>query len=99
MRSASKKKSRRRGAIIIIAVAFFIYVMHGLVTLGSMIEKKASEVESLRIQVEEQKIVNEQLQRTLEQPIDAEYVERIAREKLGLAYPSERVFVNVDGNQ
>lgn len=98
MRGASRKKSRKRIAIIIIIVAFFAYIMHGLVTLGSMIEKKTAQVESLRIQVEEQKLINEQLQRTLEHPIDTEYVERVAREKLGLAYPNERVFVNVDGN-
>jgi len=95
---AAKKKNKRRIAVAIIVVAFFVYVLHGSVTLGSLIEKKTAEVESLRIQVEEQRLVNEQLQRTLEQPVDTEYVERVAREKLGLAYPNERVFVNVDGN-
>ncbi|MBR2742460.1 MAG: septum formation initiator family protein [Clostridia bacterium] len=98
MEGAPRKNGRKRIALIIVFAAFIIYIFYQMATLGSMIEKKTRDLETLRVQVEEQKIVNEQLERTLEQPIDAEYVERVAREKLGLAYPNERVFVNVDSN-
>ncbi len=98
MEGATKKRGRRRIILIIILAVFLVYIIYQMATLGSMIEKKTRDLESLRTQVEEQKMINEQLERTLEQPIDAEYVERVAREKLGLAYPNERVFVNVDSN-
>ncbi|MBQ1334889.1 MAG: septum formation initiator family protein [Clostridia bacterium] len=98
MEGANRTNGRRRVLLIIILIAFFVYIIYEMATLSSMIEKKTRDLETLRTQVEEQRIVNEQLERTLEQPIDAEYVERVAREKLGLAYPNERVFVNVDSN-
>jgi cell division protein DivIC len=92
------KKRRGRIALAIIALAFIVYVVHASVNLGTLIEKKSAEVTSLEKAVEEQRLINEELQRTLDMPIDSDYVERIARDKLGLAYPNERVFINVDGN-
>lgn len=93
-----KKRRIRRIAIVIIVAAFLIYTIHGSVMLGDMIEAKEKEAENLRVQIEEQMLINEELERQLAQPIDAEYIERVAHEQLGLAYPNERVFINVDAN-
>ncbi len=96
--SVTSGKRARRIAIVIIVVAFLVYIIYGSVIIGERIEEKSKEVELLREQVEEQTLINEDLQRSLDQPIDFDYIERIAREQLGLAYPNERVFVNIDGN-
>ena len=50
-------------------------------------------------QCEEQKILNDEMQGLIDQGSDKEFIVKMAREKLGLIFPDERVFFNTSGNQ
>ena len=49
-------------------------------------------------QNEEQRIANKELERMLSDGTEEEYIERIAREKLGYAYPEEQVLIDISGS-
>ena len=49
----------------------------------------------LEQQNEEQRIANKELERILSDGAEEEYIERIAREQLGFAYPEEQVLVDI----
>ena len=52
----------------------------------------------LEQQNEEQRIANKELERILSDGTEEEYIERIAREQLGFAYPEEQVLVDISGS-
>lgn len=43
-------------------------------------------------------IANKELERILSDGTEEEYIERIAREQLGFAYPEEQVLVDISGS-
>ena len=47
---------------------------------------------------EEQRAYNEEIEEILSREDDSEYIERVAREKLGYAYPDERVYIDISGS-
>ena len=53
---------------------------------------------ALEQQNEEQRIANKELERILSDGTEEEYIERIAREQLGFAYPEEQVLVDISGS-
>lgn len=50
--------------------------------------------EEAKAQISEYKASIEELEYLLESPMDADYVARIARDKLGLYFPNEIIFYN-----
>ena len=58
---------------------------------------KRRELLALQQYVEQQKLVNEETQRILSGESDEEYIERIAHDKLGYAYPDEKIFIDRSG--
>ena len=59
-----------------------------------MINRKNKELDSLAVKIEEATKESESLQKEIENLSDPEYIERYARENLGLVRPNERVFVD-----
>ena len=97
MKTAGKKKSKN----IVLRVAFVLltlYIVVSLINLQVQIGQKKKELALLKNQYEEQLLENEDLERLLNANDDAEYIEQVAREKLGLVKPNERIFVNGSGN-
>ena len=91
---------KRRSSLVfyVVAIAFVVYAGITLVNLQTFIQTKSNEIGDLQKRIEAQQQKNTELQNNLNKDTDTSYVEKIAREKLGLAYPNERVFYNVDGN-
>jgi len=52
----------------------------------------------LEQRVETQRIANRELERQLEQGMDEQYIERIARERLGFVAPNETVYIDISGS-
>ena len=50
--------------------------------------------EQINRQIEEQMLVRDDLERSLNNGTDADYIERLAREKLGYTSPDEKVYVD-----
>lgn len=98
-RSAKKNRNIKkliiRGAIVI-CVVYFLSV---LVWQQSMINAKNEEIEEITQKMEKASDETEKLKQEIENMSDPEYVERVAREKLGLVRPNERVFIDANKSE
>lgn len=74
-----------------------IYLLVSLVYVQMDIVSKTQQLENLTSQVSSQQAANQELQRTLDVDDEADYLERVAREKLGYARPGERLYVDMSG--
>lgn len=89
-RKINLKKMVIAAAVAALAV-YFIYV---LIWQQVTISNKNSEIEELKMQVNSASEESERLKQEVESLNDPEYLERVARERLGLVRPNERVFVD-----
>ena len=71
-----------------------IYVIFTLVNQQKTLNQYDNENEELAKQIEEQKSYNEELNQQKENVNSLEFIEEMAREKLGMYYPNERVYVD-----
>ncbi len=76
-----------------------IYFIASIVTIQFKIYSRQQEMASLEQQIELQQEQNDEISRVVGggSSDNAEYIEKIAREKLGYAGADERVFVDVAG--
>lgn len=97
---ASKSKIRGiKGIIVAVALLVFtIYVVISLILIGNNIKTKRQETVELQAQIVDKETINKELQDLIDNGADAEYIIKIAKEKLGLVYPDERVYVDISGN-
>lgn len=93
----TRKLNIKRLAIVAAAFCFTVYCAYVLIWQQVTISEKNSEIASLEAQIDTAKQETEKLQTELENTNDPAYIEQMAREKLGLVRPNERVFV--DANQ
>ena len=97
---ATKNKTRKlKGIVVAVALLVFtVYVVISLVLLGNDIKEKHQETIKLQDQIVDTETINQELQELIDNGADAEYIIKIAREKLGLVFPDERVYVDISGN-
>lgn len=95
------KKKKNRFMSLLITLATLSFLCYAVTTLISNQVEISQRKQSLR-DIQSQKIVqqqeNDELERLLTAEDDGEYIERIAREKLGYAYYDERVYYAVPAN-
>ncbi len=87
----------RRFISMLVAVIFVLYFVYTMIWQQVVISKKGKEIEALEEKIAAAEQQTEKLEEELDNLNDPEYLEKIAREKLGLIRPNERVFV--DANQ
>ncbi len=95
------KRKLKRGKNIVYKFAVIAFLIYGLVSIVSLnldVASKEQELEDLNEQVMllEQQNNEALLQSELEENND--YIEKVAREKLGYAYPNERIYVDISGS-
>lgn len=93
------KKTRKSFLGRVCALVFACYFAFVILGLQIEISQRKARLDELEQKIEQQFIENAELKRILANGTDEEYVERIAREKLGFAYPDERVLVDVSGSR
>ena len=93
---ARGKKSFNIKKLMVVSVAMVIsvYFVYVLIWQQVTITRKNQEIDALKSQVETATEESERLSQEIENLNDPGYLERIAREKLGLVRPNERVFVD-----
>lgn len=96
-------KRKKRTTLSALALRLFLVVACGylavtLVSTQVEIVSKRRALENIEMQVTKQTAQNTELQRMLETDDEAQYYERVARDKLGYARPDEHVFVDMSGN-
>lgn len=91
-----QKLNIKRTALVAAVAAFMIYFVYAMIAQQITLSNKNKEIRSLEEQVSAANTETERLQKELDNLEDPEYLERIAREKLGLVRPNERVIVDAN---
>ncbi len=86
------KKLKVNRFIIIIALLYFVYVC---VTQQQSMDSYEREAEAYQNQIIEAKEENEKLQYIKDNVNSTEYIEEVAREKLGMYLPNEKVYIDI----
>lgn len=91
-----KKTKRKKSIFVKIAfVGVIAYVLYILVDQQNNINSLKREQISYQAQIEDQESYKESLLRTKESVNSEEFIEEIAREKLDMYLPNERVFIDI----
>ena len=93
------KKNRVNRIVNVAIVALLCYVAASLFMLQLDILSYRKQLDSLKSQCQEQLLENQEMDALLQNGTDYEYIVRMAREKLGLAFPDEKIFYDASGNQ
>lgn len=84
------KKHYKKVLLIIIA-----YVVSILISQQKMLNSYNAEIKSYSAQIEKEENTNKDLNRIKENVNSPEYIEQMAREKLGMYLPNERVYIDI----
>ncbi len=91
-------KFKRSGIVIkIVILALIVYAAISLVTTKGKISQAIADQQQLQKQVDEALRENAGLQYDIDHAGDDETIEEIARSKLGLVKPGEKIFFDVSG--
>ena len=74
------------------------YFVISLINVNIQINDRKKEAEELNVRYEEQVAQNEALRNVIDGGDKDDYIERVAREKLGYVMPGERVYYNITPN-
>lgn len=91
MKNLYKKLKLRNVAVLF----FIVYLCVNLISAQFDLMTKKQEYESLVSQQQRLLLEIQDTRRMLEDDDDDEYIERIARERLGYANPGEKVYIDV----
>ncbi|MGD9560291.1 MAG: septum formation initiator family protein [Oscillospiraceae bacterium] len=91
----SQKKRSITGIVLRVAVVIAsVYLLFSFVSGQIQVNAKQRELDAVQAKVAAQAETNQVLQQMMDTGDQDSYVERVAREKLKLAKPEERVFVD-----
>lgn len=90
-----RKKKRRKIFFKLVLIFFICVIVFKLVMIQINISKKQRELNELNQKVSYQTEQNDILKQQINSGITDEYIEKVAREKLNLVSPFERIFVDV----
>ena len=78
-----------------VIIALVIYALTSLVTVRGRVAEAEREKQALEEQVSQILQSNGELQHQIDRGAQEEAIEEIARNKLGLVYPGERIFYDI----
>jgi cell division protein FtsL len=88
----SKRKKSRFGLLILLIIG--LYFAYEMVGQQKLLYSKSLEMQKMQSKVNEETKVNEDLEKEQKTMNSDEYIEKVAREKLGMVKKGERVFVD-----
>ena len=96
---AAKRRSRRHNVLLrICAASFAVYVTFSLISMQLEVAAEQRELDALNESIAAQQAENAQLEHLLEYGDEREFIEYMAREKLGYAYPDEKILIDSSAN-
>ena len=87
------KKSRKLYRNLII-LAIGIYVIFTLISQQNTLNQYSQNAKDLSQKIEEEKEIKEELAKKKDDVNSLDFIEQMAREKLDMYYPNERVYVD-----
>ncbi len=95
--SIKSRKSKKRFKLRhLLASIFVLYIVCILVSQQIAIKEASRKEEDIKSRIEQLKEENESIKTELERTKDEEYIEKLAREKLGMIKPGEIMFIDVN---
>ena len=79
----------------IIIVAVLIYAVYTFISQQKLLNAYTAEADDYNTQIEEEKEIKQELADTKEHLNSKEYIEDIAREKLDMYLPNEKVYIDI----
>ena len=95
MKKKSSNTRKLNRALIILTCGFMCYTLVNIIDTQIKIKEKNKNIESISAQIVEQKAINNELNETLDEGVTSEAISKVAKEKLGLAVPGERIIVDI----
>ena len=89
-----KRKKSKSGLIIFII--FVVYFTYTVFIQQQMLQARSSEFKQAKTKIEEQQAIKEDLERQQKLLNTDAYIEKVAREKLGLVKEGERIFTDIN---
>ncbi len=93
-KTAKTSKKKRSFIFTLAALALVGCFVVTVVRLQIDIRQREKELDTINESITSQQQENEKIEKSLEEENEDEYMERIAREKLGYVMPDERVYVD-----
>lgn len=95
-----KKKKKSMATITLkLAVAVLgVYLLVSFVNGQMQVASIQAQQETVQAEIDAKAAENEELSEILESGDDNAYIERIARQKLGYAWPDEKVYIDITQN-
>lgn len=93
------KKSKRKydiNYVRLFFIGFTIYFLTIFLTQQLQINEYNVKINSINSEIEEYKTNTEKLKKIQENINDADYIENISREELGLVKPYEKIFIDIN---
>lgn len=79
----------------ILFIVFAIYVVYTFISQQKLLNAYAKEDRDYRNQIEQANETKQELSETLESLNSTEYIEQIARDKLDMYLPNEKVYIDI----
>lgn len=94
-----RRKRRKTSLLLRVCVCTFAgYIAFTLISMQLDVAAKKRELELINANVAAQLLSNAETKRLLELGGDDAYIEYVAREKLGYAYPDEKILIDRSGS-
>jgi len=94
---ALQKAARIRRLLCLVLAAICVYFVYNIIVIRVNLSREQQSLDILDKQIFEQRLLNEEIERIVYSDGEYDYIERIAREKLGYAAIDERIFVDISG--
>ncbi|HHV99947.1 MAG TPA: septum formation initiator family protein [Clostridiaceae bacterium] len=90
-------KAGKKTRLIFIALALFIvYFTVTFIEQQNMINAKSKQIETINQKIAEEQKINEELNKNIEIIGSDEYIEKVARERLGMVKSGEKLFIDTN---
>lgn len=93
-RALAKKKTKKSLIFKLALAAFFVYVAVSFTFMQVDISRRKETLEAVREEYRQQSYINQEVTNILNSGENADYIMKIAREKLGFVLPDEQVFID-----
>lgn len=98
MKKAEMHNNSKNVIFKIAVIVCIVYSAFSLFNMQVQLFDKKQQLNDINQMCAKQRLINKDLEQTLEMGGNSEYMEKVARDKLGYVYPDERVFVDISGN-
>jgi len=88
------KKKKKSFFLRLAVFSFAVYIFVLFVQLQLQIGSRNQELADIQQSIQEQTDYNAEMERLLSEGGETDYIERLAREKLGYAYPNEHIYID-----